>query len=146
MFSTAYPDPVEQGFYYADVPVKRALAWVFDTVLIALLVALIIPLTGFLALFFLGALYVVVSFLYRWIGLARHSATLGMRMAGVEFRGAGGQRMDAGTAFAHTLAYALSVAFVLPQIVSVLMMCFTRRGQGLSDVVLGVVLVNRSAL
>ena len=41
MFSTAYPDPVEQGFYYADVPVKRALAWLFDSVLIAFVVAIV---------------------------------------------------------------------------------------------------------
>ena len=146
MFSTAYPDPVQQNFFYADVPVKRALAWIFDSVLIAFVVALIVPLTGFLALFFLGGLYVVVSFLYRWIGLARNSATLGMRMAGVEFRGAQGYKVDVGTAFVHTLFYAMSVAFVIPQIISVLLICFTRRGQSLGDLVLGVVLVNRRAL
>jgi len=146
MFSNTYPDPVQQSVFYADVPVKRAMAWIFDTVLIAALVAILIPLTGFLALFFLGGLYVVVSFLYRWIGLARHSATMGMRLMGLEFRDAQGYRMGTVAGFAHTLFYALSVAFVLPQIVSVLMICLSRRGQSLSDVVLGVVLVNRSAL
>jgi uncharacterized RDD family membrane protein YckC len=146
MFATAYPDPVQQNYFYADVPVKRALAWLFDSVLIGFVVALMIPLTGFLALFFLGGLYVVVSFLYRWIGLSRNSATMGMRMVGIEFRGAQGYPMDVGTAFVHTLAYAVSVAFVIPQIISVLMICFTRRGQSLSDLVLGVVLVNRRAL
>ena len=144
--STQTPDPVQQSFYYADVPMKRAVAWLFDTVLIALLVALLIPLTGFLALFFLGGLYVVISFLYRWIGLARHSATIGMRLMGVEFRDGRGYRLGVAAGFAHTLMYALSVAFVVPQVISVLMICFTRRGQSLSDVVLGVVLVNRSAL
>ena len=146
MFANAYPDPVQQSFFYADVPVKRAMAWVFDTVFIAFLVALLIPLTGFLALFFLGGLYVVVSFLYRWMGLARHSATMGMRLMGLEFRGAEGYRMGAAQGFAHTLFYALSMAFVVPQILSVLMICLTKRGQSLSDLVLGVVLVNRSAL
>jgi uncharacterized RDD family membrane protein YckC len=146
MFSTAYPDPVQQSYFYADVPGKRAMAWVFDTVLIAMLVALLIPLSGFLALFFLGGLYVAVSFLYRWMGLARHSATLGMRLMGLEFRDVQGYRMGAAAGFAHTLFYALSVAFVIPQILSVLLICFTRRGQSLSDLVLGVVLVNRSAL
>ena len=146
MFSTAYPDPVQQSYFYADVPVKRAMAWVFDTVLIALLVALLIPLTGFLALFFLGGLYVVVSFLYRWMGLARHSATMGMRLMGLEFRDVQGYPMGAAAGFAHTLFYALSVAFVFPQIVSILLVCFSKRGQSLSDLVLGVVLVNRSAL
>ena len=146
MFANAYPDPVRQSFFYADVPVKRAMAWVFDTVFIAFLVALLIPLTGFLALFFLGGLYVVVSFLYRWMGLARHSATMGMRLMGLEFRGGEGYRMRTAQGFAHTLFYALSMAFVVPQILSVLMICLTKRGQSLSDLVLGVVLVNRSAL
>ena len=146
MFNTAYPDPATQGYFYADVPVKRGIAFLFDTVLIAFLVALIVPLTGFLALFFLGALYVAVSFVYRWLGLARASGTLGMRLMGLEFRDARGLRLGGAMSFVHTLFYALSVAFVFPQIISVLLMVFTRRGQGLSDLVLGTVLVNRAAL
>ena len=143
MFSSAYPDPVSQGHFYADVPAKRAVAWVIDTVLIAFLVALIVPFTGFLALLFLGGLYVVVNFLYRWIGLSRHSATIGMRIMGVEFRDAKGYPLDVGTALAHTLGYSLSVAFVIPQLISLVLMGFTRRGQSVSDHVLGTVLVNR---
>ncbi len=146
MFASTYPDPDTQSWFYADVVPKRAVAWVFDTVIIALLVALIVPLTGFLALFFLGGLYVVISFLYRWIGLARNSATLGMRLMGLEFRDAQGYRMNAAMGFAHTLFYVISVAFVFPQIISVLMMMFGKRGQGLSDLVLGAVLVNRRAM
>lgn len=146
MFASTYPDPDTQSWFYADVVPKRAVAWVFDTVIIALLVALIVPLTGFLALFFLGGLYVVISFLYRWIGLARNSATLGMRLMGLEFRDAQGYRMNAAMGFAHTLFYVISVAFVFPQIISVLMMIFGNRGQGLSDLVLGAVLVNRRAM
>ncbi len=146
MFASTYPDPDTQSWFYADVVPKRAVAWAFDTVIIALLVALIVPLTGFLALFFLGGLYVVISFLYRWIGLARNSATLGMRLMGLEFRDAQGYRMNAAMGFAHTLFYVISVAFVFPQIISVLMMMFGKRGQGLSDLVLGAVLVNRRAM
>ena len=146
MYASPYPDPVTQSWFYADVLPKRAMAFVVDTVLIAFLVALLIPLTGFLALFFLGGLYLVISFLYRWIGLSRNSATLGMRLLGIEFRDAQGTRMTAGLGFAHTLIYALSVAFALPQILSVLMMVFGKRGQGLGDLALGVVLVNRRAM
>ena len=146
MYSSAYPDPVSESQFYADVPVNRAVAWAIDTMLIALLVALIVPFTGFLALFFLGGLYLVVNFLYRWIGLARHSATLGMRIVGVEFRDARGYRLGGLTGFAHTLGYSLSVAFVVPQLISLALMAFTRRGQSLSDHVLGTVLVNRAGL
>lgn len=146
MYANTFPDPRAQPAFYEDVLPRRLLAWVFDTMIIAFFVALLIPLTGFLALFFLGGLYVVVSFLYRWGGLARHSATFGMRLVGLEFRGAQGYRMRGAQGFVHTLFYVLSVAFVVPQILSVLMMLFTRRNQGLSDVVLNLVLVNRRAL
>ena len=146
MSTSAYPDPASQGQFYADVPVKRAVAWGIDTALIAFVVALIVPFTGFLALFFLGGLYLVVNFLYRWIGLSRHSATIGMRLTGVEFRDAQGYRLDVVTAFAHTLGYSLSVAFVVPQLISLALMGFTRRGRGLSDHVLGTVLINRAML
>ena len=146
MFAATFPDPANQSWFYADVLPKRVVAWVFDTMITAFLVGLIVPLTGFLVLFFLGGLYVVISFLYRWIGLASHSSTLGMRIMGIEFRDAEGFRLTTGAGFAHTLFYALSVAFVFPQIISVLMMCLGKRGQGLSDVVLGVVLVNRRAM
>jgi len=88
----------------------------------------------------------VLSFLYRWIALSRHSATPGMRLMGVEFRDRFGDRLDVATAFAHVLGYALSVAFVVPQLLSIALMALSRRGQGLSDLVLGTVLVNRTAL
>ena len=146
MYSSTYRDQVSDGHFYAGVPVKRLLAWVIDTVLIAVLVGLIVPFTGFLALFFLGGLYLVVNFLYRWIGLARHSATLGMRVMGVAFRDTQGYPLDTTTAFAHVLAYSLSVAFVFPQLISVVLMGFSRRGQGLSDHVLGTVLINRGMI
>lgn len=146
MYAPTFPHPDLQPQFYDGVLPRRALAWGIDTAITAFLVAVILPLTGFLALFFLGALYVAVSFIYRWIGLSRHSATLGMRMVGLEFRDAQGYRMSGAQGFLHTLFYALSVAFVLPQILSVLMMLFTRRNQGLSDVVMNLVLVNRRAL
>lgn len=146
MYANTFPDPRVQPVFYEDVLPRRLLAWVFDTMIIAFFVALLIPLTGFLALFFLGGLYVVVSILYRWAGLARHSSTFGMRMMGLEFRDAQGYPMSGAQGFLHTLFYVPSVAFVLPQVLSVLMMLFTRRNQGLSDVVLNVVLVNRRAL
>ncbi len=146
MYSSTFPDPVVQSQYYNGVPAKRLLAWVIDTILIVIVVGLIVPFTGFLALFFLGGLYLLVNFLYRWIGLARHSATPGMRVMGVAFRDAQGYPLDAPTAFAHVLGYSLSVAFVFPQILSVLLMGFSRRGQGLSDQVLGTVLINQGQI
>lgn len=130
---------------YADVAPRRLIAWGIDTVAIALITALLIPLTGFLALFFIGGLYIAISFLYRWLGLARSSGTIGMRAMGLTFRDAQGQPVDGLTAFLHTLFYTLSVAFVFPQIISVVLMAFSRQHQGLSDIVLGTRLVNAQA-
>lgn len=149
MFQTAdievLPDPVRHPAYYADIPAKRLIAWMIDTVLIAFLTAVLIPLTGFLALFFLGFLYLTVSFAVRWVSIARFSATPGMAMMGIELRDARGRRFDAGMAFLHTLAYSVSVAFVLPQIASVALMLISTRKQGLTDHVLGSVALNRMA-
>lgn len=130
---------------YADVAPRRAIAWLIDTVVIAAITALLIPLTGFLALFFLGGLYLAVSFVYRWLTLANAAGTLGMRLMGLTLRDRFGDRVDGLTAFLHTLGFVLSVAFVVPQVISVVLMAFTRAHQGVSDIVLGTALVNESA-
>lgn len=139
------PDPVRHAEFYADVPMKRGLAWLVDTVLIAILVALIVPFTAFVALFFLPLLYLAVSFCYRWVALARSSATPGMRLMAIRLRNGQGQPLNGGEAFLHTLGYTVSVAFVIPQIISVALMLLGSRGQGLSDHVLGTVAINRAA-
>ncbi len=56
------PDPDLQAEFYADVPLKRALAWIVDMILIALLTTVIVPFTAFTALFFLPVLFLMVSF------------------------------------------------------------------------------------
>ena len=149
MFTTAdievLPDPQRHADYYANIPTKRLFAWILDTVLIGFIVALLIPFTGFLALLVLGGFYLVISFLYRWLTIARSSATPGMAIMGIELRDARGRRFDAGLALIHTLGYLVSMAFVLPQILSVALMLLSARRQGLTDHILGSVAVNRRA-
>jgi uncharacterized RDD family membrane protein YckC len=139
------PDPEYQAEFYADVPVKRALAWVVDTLLIAALTMLVVPFTAFVGLFFLPALYLAVGFLYRTVALTRNSATLGMRLMAIEFRDRSGRRFDLGTAVLHTLGYTLTIGTLLPQLLSIGLMLTTARGQGLTDIVLGTVAINRAA-
>jgi uncharacterized RDD family membrane protein YckC len=139
------PDPRRHPAYYADLPGKRLIAWMIDTVLIAFLTALLIPLTGFLALFFLGGLYLVVSFAFRFLTIARFSATPGMAMMGIELRDAKGRRFDAGMALLHTAGYSVSVAMVVPQILSVALMLLSAKKQGLTDHILGSVALNRQS-
>lgn len=137
------PDPEFQAEFYRDTAVKRALAWAVDTLLVAALTAICVPLTAFIALFFLPLLFLAINVLYRWATLTARSATWGMRLFAIEFRRIDGGRLDPATALLHTLGYTISIAMVLPQILSAALMLFGARGQGLTDLVLGTVAINR---
>lgn len=136
------PDPDRHAAFYSGVLPKRLLAWLLDLALIVIVTALIIPFTAFTALFFLPPLFLTIGFVYRWITLTGRSATWGMRLFNIEFLDRNGQRFDAATAFLHTAGYSLSMAFVIPQILSVALMMISSRGQGLTDHVLGTVAIN----
>ena len=137
------PDPGLQPEFYASVPAKRLLAWAVDTLLIGLLGLLLLPLTGFLALFFLPVFYLGIGFVYRVLTLIQWSATPGMALMSIELRRQDGHRFDTPHAVLHTLGFSLSVAFVLPQLVSIFLMATGGRGQGLTDLVLGSAVINR---
>ncbi|WP_370230831.1 RDD family protein [Cognatishimia sp.] len=139
------PDPETQPAFYADVPPKRFLAWIIDTVLIAILCALVLPFTAFTGIFFFPFLMLVVGFIYRVLTLAGGSATWGMRLVGLEFRAQTGERFDLGAAILHTLGYSISWAVPLLQFVSIILMLVSRRKQGLTDHFMGSVAINRSA-
>jgi uncharacterized RDD family membrane protein YckC len=137
------PDPQIQPQFYEGVPAKRLLAWVVDTVVIACLTLAALPFTAFLGLFILPALYLVLGFAYRVATLARGSATWGMRLMAIELRTRDDAPFDLPTAALHTLGYSISLAMPVLQLVSVVMMLGTQRRQGLSDLVLGTVALNR---
>ena len=142
---TRLPDPATEGVFYDGVPAKRLIAWVVDFTLIVLLTVIAVPLTAFVGLFFLPLLFGVVAFLYRWVGLSRHSATPGMRLAAIEFRDAQGQPLDPLMSLLHTAGYVVSVAMFPAQLVSVALMLVTPRRQGLTDLILGTAAVRRTA-
>lgn len=139
------PDPDLQGEFYADIPIKRAIAWVLDTILISMLTGLAVMLTAGIGIFFIGFLYLVIGFIYRVVSLSNSSATLGMRMTAIEFRTHRGERLDLGTAFLHTLGFYASISFVFPQIISIILILTSARAQGLTDMVLGSAAINRNA-
>lgn len=139
------PDPVRQAEFYADVTAKRAIAWVLDIVLIAMLTGLVILFTAFVAAFFAPLVFLSIGFVYRAATLAAGSATLGMRMVAIELRNARGERLDLGTALAHTLGYYVSMSVFPLQLVSIITMLAGPRGQSLTDMVLGTAALNRKA-
>lgn len=138
-------DPITQPQFYRDVATKRVLAWGIDTVLIALISLIIVPFTAFVALFFILGLMAVVGFIYRVTTLATGSGTWGMRLMAIEIRDSTGARLDFGQAFLHTLGYTISWAVTPLQLISIVLMATSNRGQGLSDHLMGTAAMNRKA-
>lgn len=124
---------------------KRLLAWIIDVVLIVGMCIIIGLLTFGIGFALWGLVYLAVGFVYRMTTLTRKSATLGMRFAAIELRRHDGQRFDRQTAALHTLGYYLSMSTVVVQMISLVVMFTTARGQGLVDMVLGTAAINRKA-
>ena len=139
------PDPHSQPEFYADVPFKRLLAWLIDTVIVIVLCLLILPFTAFTGLFFFPLLMLVVGFFYRVATIASGSATWGMRLMAIEFRTLAGERFDARWAFGHTGLFTLFCAIAPMQLISILLIALTARAQSLPDHLLGSVVLNRRA-
>jgi uncharacterized RDD family membrane protein YckC len=137
------PDPHDRADFYASVLPKRGFAWVADSILIALLAAIALPFTAFTGIFFFPFLMAVIGFFYRWFTIAGGSSTWGMRLMGIELRGADGLRLTSQDALLHTAGYTVSVVVFPLQLISVLMMLMSPRRQGLSDLVLGTAAINR---
>lgn len=137
------PDPQYAADLYRDVTLKRLFAWVIDVILISMIVGVLTLFTAFTALFFLPFLFAVTSFLYRWGTLSAGSATPGMRFMAMELRTAEGEPLSGATAFLHTAGYFISVVTFPLQIVSMAMMLLSERNQGLSDMLLGTVALNK---
>ena len=144
--NSALPDPMRQPQFYASVPGKRLIAWIVDLVLVVIVCIAVLPLTGFLGIFFWPTMLLVIGFAYRVATLAMGSATWGMRFAGIELRDAAGARFDLSLAFMHTVGYSISFAFPILQVISIVLMLTSARGQGLTDVMLGTVAINRRAM
>ncbi|MCB1336306.1 MAG: RDD family protein [Maritimibacter sp.] len=139
------PDPDTQAEFYADVPVKRLIAWVIDSLIVFATAFLIALLTVGVGFFFFGFLLLTIGFVYRTVTLANRSATFGMRLASIELRTARGERFDLATAALHTLGYQVSMAFFLVQIGSIVLMLTSPRAQGLTDHMLGTAAINVAA-
>jgi len=142
---SALPDPQAQSEFYENVPLKRLFAWIIDAIVTTVGCIVILPFTAFTGVFFFPLLFLAVGFAYRVVTIANYSGTLGMLLAAIELRQADGRRMDAGSAFAHTLGYTMSWTVPVFQLISVIMMASTERGQGLSDMVLQTVMINKRA-
>lgn len=139
------PDPDYQPEFYADVPLKRLLAWVVDLVIVFAAAILVLPFTAFTGLFFFPLLMLALGFAYRVITISRGSATWGMRLMAIEFRTVSGDRFDNTMAFAHTGLFTLACLISPLQLLSIILIAIDKRAQGLPDRMLGTVVLNRRA-
>ncbi|KIN60865.1 RD1 D family domain protein [Sulfitobacter noctilucae] len=137
------PDPHSQPEFYQGIPTKRLLAWCIDLLVIVVLCLVILPFTFFTGIFFFPFLFLVVGFLYRVATLASGSATWGMRLFSMELRQSDDRPLDGGMAVLHTLGYSVSLAMAPLQLISIVLMLASERKQGLTDMVLGTVALNR---
>lgn len=142
---SALPDPQIRPEFYEGVATKRFLAWLIDVLVVAVMTGLVVLMTLFLGLFILPVIWLVLDASYRTLTLSKHSATWGHRMMGLQYRDASGARLGFEQALMVTGGYLLSIAFILPQVLSVLAVLFSAKGQNLTDMVLGTAALNRPA-
>jgi uncharacterized RDD family membrane protein YckC len=144
-------DPTMHPELYEGTLSRRIVAFFIDAVLI---VALMIPaalVVFFLGVFTLGlgwllypALFAIVALGYEALTLGGPaSATVGMRITGVEMRTWNGGPAFPILAAMHGLIFWCSISILTPLILVVGL--FTPRRQLLHDLLLGVVIVNRGA-
>jgi len=142
---SALPDPDTSPGFYEGVAVKRGLAWLADTVIVALIAAVLATIPLFIGWFIYPLIFLAVNVIYRIATISRSSATPGMQIFNIELRTHQGQALDGGTAVLHTVLFLFASAFLIPQLISIGLMLGTPRGQGLHDLVVGTVALNRSS-
>lgn len=145
-------DPDTNPDLFEDVLSKRIVAFLVDALII---VALMVP--AVLIVFVIGVitlgigwllfppLFVLVALGYVAFTLGGPaSATVGMRMGGIEMRTWNGAPVFALLAIMHALLFWVSVSVLTPLVL--LVGIFTRRRQLLHDLLLGTVVVNSLAI
>lgn len=141
--TSALPDPDHDRAFYDGVPAKRLFAWVVDVILVTAVTFLLGLLTLSVLWWVWPLTFIAVNFLYRAGSIAAWSATPGMALMNIELRGAMGGRLTGGEAMLHTLAYMVATGFVILQLISVGMIALGARHQGLHDLLIGSVAINR---
>jgi uncharacterized RDD family membrane protein YckC len=150
--SWASLDPEAAPELYDGVLAKRIVAFVVDAIIIVLMMipaALVVFVVGVVTLglgwFLYSALFAIVALGYVALTLGGpNSATVGMRMAGLEMRTWNGAPVFSLLAIFHALIFWFSVGLLTPLIL--LVGFFTVRKQLLHDLILGTVVVNSGPL
>ncbi len=137
------PDPELDGQFYENVPSRRLMAWVIDSIITFAVTVLISVFTLGLGFWFFPVLWLVIGLIYRTVTIGADSATWGMSMMGIEFRDRDGQRFSSGLGLLHTILFTIASGTFLVQLVSILLILTTRYQQSLPDMLLGTTAINR---
>jgi len=145
-------DPDTHPELFEDVMSKRIVAFLIDALIIAALMipaAMIVFVIGIITLgigwLLFPPLFALVALGYVAFTLGGPaSATIGMRMGGIEMRTWNGTPVFAMLAVLHALLFWFSLGLLTPLVLLVGM--FTRRRQLLHDLLLGTVVVNSRPL
>ncbi len=142
------PDPIAFPQYYAGVVAKRVLAYLVDVVLIALMWAVLWVLVSALTVMSLGLLGPLLWPSLALVPLAYHSlliggeqsATIGMRLFGIEVRTWDGRRPGYLQAALVTIVFYVSVALTGWLVLVVAL--FNNQRRTLHDYLCGTIVIN----
>jgi uncharacterized RDD family membrane protein YckC len=145
-------DPRSEPALFEGILSKRVFAFLVDAVIVLALMVPAAIVVAILGLFTLGLGWLIYGILLPLVAIlyvaatlgGRHSATPGMRLAGIEMRTWSGGRMFGLLAVMHALLFWASVSLLTPLVL--LVGLFTSRRQLLHDIALGVVMVNSDPL
>ncbi|MBF9046811.1 RDD family protein [Rhodobacterales bacterium LSUCC0031] len=137
------PDPHHDRSFYEGVPAKRLFAWLVDVIIVTVITFTLGLFTFSLLWWVWPMVYICVDALYRSVTIASGGATLGMRLLNIELRGPTGMRLSRGEAILHTGLFMVAIAFVLLQLISILMIALGPRHQSLPDMLIGSAAINR---
>lgn len=141
-------DPVAQPHLFEGVLGRRVMAFLVDATIILALTVLAYVLLGVLGILTLGLAWFLIPLAFPVVALGYSaltlggpsSATVGMRLMGLEMRTWYGSRMYALLAVFHTLVFYFSVSILTPFIL--LLSLFNDRKRCLHDFVSGAVVIN----
>ena len=136
------PDPETDPQFYDGVPARRLFAWAIDFALACIATVVFVILTLGLGFWVMGLAYLAIDFTHRIMFISSRSGTIGMRLMGIELRGADGRRFDMTQAIGHTVLYYIAGLSVIAQIISVIMMSGSSLGRGLHDLPFGSTMIN----
>ncbi|WP_181701878.1 RDD family protein [Chthonobacter albigriseus] len=147
--STFPADPLTDGRLYDGVRTRRAIGFLLDAVVLAILTLLASVLIFFLGIFTLGLGWLLYPLLWPVLALiycaftmgGPNSATPGMRAMGLEVRQLDGQKLTPVIAAIHSVLFYASVSILTPFVLVVALI--SDRKRLLHDLVLGTVVVNR---